>query len=97
MFVLFVATIPIIPELKLKKTEEHTSYDVLKAMRGYIANFFTCQECKEHFATMAVEIEVMADISNQPAVIWLWSAHNRVRFIGYDQPLFSLYTCPSDY
>ena len=90
MFVSSVATIPSIPELKLKKAEEHTSYDVLKAMRGYIANFFTCQECKEHFATMAAEIEAMTDISNQPAVLWLRSAHNRVRFIGYNQPLFAL-------
>lgn len=62
----------------MKGSNEHASYDVLRAMRGYVVNFFSCHVCVEHFATMAVEIEAMTNRSNEAAVLWLWNAHNRV-------------------
>ena len=54
------------------------AYAVLEAMRGYIANFFTCQYCRKHFNKMAVEIAAMKDKSDAASVLWLWIAHNRV-------------------
>ena len=58
------------------------AYTVLEAMRGYIANFFTCQYCRKHFNKMAVEIAAMRDKSDAASVLWLWIAHNRVSLHG---------------
>ena len=78
---MFAATIPLIPEQKLRPSEDRSSYNVLTTMKGYIANFFTCQDCKEHFALMAVEIDQMKDKTNMASVLWLWNAHNRVKYL----------------
>ena len=58
------------------------AYAVLEAMRGYIANFFTCQYCRKHFNKMAAEIAAMTDKSDAASVLWLWIAHNRVSLHG---------------
>jgi len=79
--------------------KQTTSYTALNTMRGYIANFFTCQQCREHFTKMAVEVDAMNDKSDKAAVIWLWSAHNRVnkRLAGdtTEDPLFPKIQFPS--
>ncbi|XP_043941680.1 sulfhydryl oxidase 1 [Protopterus annectens] len=50
--------------------------EVLRAMRGYIKNFFSCRECAKNFEAMAVEsMETVKD--HDEAILWLWSRHNR--------------------
>ncbi|XP_024134693.1 sulfhydryl oxidase 1 [Oryzias melastigma] len=51
--------------------------EVLRAMRNYVKNFFGCRACAEHFETMAREN--LGAVDSLPlAMLWLWSAHNRV-------------------
>lgn len=53
------------------------STEVLSTMTDYIANFFGCQECADHFQemskTMPGNVTSLAD-----SVLWLWKAHNTV-------------------
>ena len=53
------------------------SFGALRIARDYIANFFTCEHCREHFTRMSMNLEasVKDDVS---AILWLWSAHNSV-------------------
>lgn len=50
---------------------------VLSAMRGYITNFFGCDDCARHFASMADALKLDAR-TRDDGVLWLWRAHNRV-------------------
>ncbi|KAF7667812.1 hypothetical protein LDENG_00042930 [Lucifuga dentata] len=51
--------------------------EVLKAMRGYVHNFFGCRPCAEHFENMVKES--MAEVNTlSSAILWLWSRHNQV-------------------
>lgn len=54
--------------------------EVLQAMNHYVANFFSCQECTNHFLHMikngsSIENEIK---SYKDAVLFLWSKHNEV-------------------
>eukprot|EP00092_Neocalanus_flemingeri_P008430 GFUD01009086.1.p1 GENE.GFUD01009086.1~~GFUD01009086.1.p1 ORF type:complete len:591 (-),score=71.88 GFUD01009086.1:87-1859(-) len=54
--------------------------EVLKAMKNYVANFFSCRECANHFMIMikngsSIENEIK---SYKDAVIFLWTKHNEV-------------------
>jgi len=54
--------------------------EVLKAMKNYVDNFFSCRECASHFMSMikngsSIEHEVK---SYKDAVLFLWSKHNEV-------------------
>ncbi|XP_004068424.1 sulfhydryl oxidase 1 isoform X1 [Oryzias latipes] len=52
-------------------------HEVLSVMRSYVKNFFGCRDCADHFETMARE--GLRTVSSPPsAMLWLWSAHNRV-------------------
>ncbi|XP_043465984.1 sulfhydryl oxidase 2-like [Leptopilina heterotoma] len=51
---------------------------VLKAMHGYIKNFFGCRWCKEHFVEMAEERHLFEVKSFDENILWLWRAHNQV-------------------
>uniref|UniRef100_A0A8C7YY54 Sulfhydryl oxidase n=1 Tax=Oryzias sinensis TaxID=183150 RepID=A0A8C7YY54_9TELE len=52
-------------------------HEVLSVMRNYVKNFFGCRDCADHFETMARE--GLRTVSSPPsAMLWLWSAHNRV-------------------
>ncbi|CAG9138670.1 unnamed protein product [Plutella xylostella] len=51
---------------------------VLRAMHGYIKNFFGCTECSEHFQTMAAKNQIFDVKENDKAVLWLWVSHNEV-------------------
>ncbi|XP_023948051.1 sulfhydryl oxidase 1 isoform X2 [Bicyclus anynana] len=51
---------------------------VLKAMHGYIKNFFGCTECAEHFQAMALRNRIFDVKDNDKAVLWLWISHNEV-------------------
>lgn len=50
---------------------------VLRAMLGYIKNFFGCSECSMHFQSMAVTFEGNVS-STADSILWLWKAHNNV-------------------
>ncbi|XP_071777874.2 sulfhydryl oxidase 1 [Centroberyx gerrardi] len=51
--------------------------EVLRAMRGYVHNFFGCRPCAQHFDAMAQESLTEVN-SLSTAALWLWSRHNRV-------------------
>ncbi|XP_065198514.1 sulfhydryl oxidase 1-like [Sycon ciliatum] len=47
------------------------------AIRDYIEHFFSCGDCRAHFLEMSQNIKHEVR-SNHEAVMWLWSAHNKV-------------------
>jgi len=54
--------------------------EVLQAMKNYVANFFSCRECANHFMRMikngsSIENEIK---SYKDAVLFLWTKHNEV-------------------
>ncbi|XP_058130802.1 sulfhydryl oxidase 1 isoform X2 [Dasypus novemcinctus] len=51
--------------------------EVLQAIRGYVRSFFGCQDCARHFERMAAA-SMHGVESLDKAVLWLWSAHNKV-------------------
>ncbi|XP_015109572.1 sulfhydryl oxidase 1 [Diachasma alloeum] len=51
---------------------------VLRAMHGYISNFFGCADCADHFVQMATERNLFDVETVDNAVLWLWRAHNEV-------------------
>lgn len=52
--------------------------EVLKAMHGYIKNFFGCADCSKHFQEMAKRNNMDGVDSLESSIIWLWKAHNEV-------------------
>jgi len=52
---------------------------LLRAIHGYIINFFGCSDCAEHFNQMAQEANLFSEIKQcEQAAEWLWDAHNKV-------------------
>lgn len=51
---------------------------VLRAMYGYVKNFFGCTECQEHFQAMAARNRIFDVKENDKAILWLWISHNEV-------------------
>lgn len=51
---------------------------ILKAMHGYVKNFFGCTTCVEHFKAMAERNRIFDVKENDKAVLWLWISHNEV-------------------
>ncbi|XP_012525677.1 sulfhydryl oxidase 1-like [Monomorium pharaonis] len=51
---------------------------VLRAMHGYIKNFFGCADCAAHFVEMANRNRIFDVRNKDEAVLWLWRAHNQV-------------------
>merc|ERR1711871_730358 len=49
----------------------------LRAIRGYMAAFFKCEECAQHFAQEANTLESHAK-DHASSNLWLWQAHNKV-------------------
>ncbi|XP_074595952.1 sulfhydryl oxidase 2-like [Brevipalpus obovatus] len=62
-----------------------SQHKVLRTMRDYITNFFSCSECARHFGEMATDLETSLKHPNS-SVLWLWRAHNQVnkRLAGDD-------------
>lgn len=52
--------------------------EVLRAIHGYVKNFFGCSHCSEHFQEMAKRRNIWKVESKSDAVLWLWDAHNEV-------------------
>lgn len=61
-----------------QKSEAAEGPIVLKAMHGYIKNFFGCTDCAMHFQAMAARNRIFDVKDNDKAVLWLWIAHNEV-------------------
>lgn len=74
--------------------------EVLRAIHGYVKNFFGCSECSQHFQTMADKNNIWGVTSKEDAVLWLWSAHNEVnkRLAGdsTEDPVFPKVPFPSE-
>lgn len=51
---------------------------VLRAMHGYVKNFFGCAECSQHFLEMANRSKIFDVNSEDESILWLWRAHNEV-------------------
>lgn len=63
------------------KNIDEVEYDpakVLRAMHGYIKNFFGCAECSQHFVEMANRSKIFDVKSADESILWLWRAHNEV-------------------
>lgn len=54
------------------------SLEVLKAIHGFVKNFFGCTHCSEHFQEMASRNGIFDEKSKDEAALWLWKAHNEV-------------------
>ena len=54
-----------------------SSRDALTTLTEFVVNFFSCEECRNHFKGMA---EGVGSKVNRPgeAALWLWEAHNAV-------------------
>lgn len=52
--------------------------DALRAVHGFVKNFFGCTDCSQHFQGMADELLIWQVASKDEAVLWLWKAHNQV-------------------
>lgn len=59
-------------------TNSSDPLDALKAIHGYVKNFFGCTDCSQHFQAMADELQIWQVTSKDEAVLWLWRAHNQV-------------------
>lgn len=57
-----------------------TPLSTLQAIRRFVAYFFGCEKCQQHFAQMSrsLELEISADAKRKDAALWLWRAHNSV-------------------
>nr|XP_061835997.1 sulfhydryl oxidase 2 [Nerophis lumbriciformis] len=70
---------------------------VLKVMRGYMKNFFGCEDCGRHFEKSCSTLTSVH--SPQEQVLWLWRQHNMVnsRLAGSlsEDPLFPKGAWPS--
>lgn len=49
---------------------------VAKAMIGYIAQFFSCRECAQHFSSHVSSLGFLPTTADQ-SIIWLWTIHNK--------------------
>ncbi|XP_063977278.1 sulfhydryl oxidase 1 [Diachasmimorpha longicaudata] len=61
-----------------EEPESRSAGIVLRAMYGYIKNFFGCADCADHFIQMASEKNLFNVGTADNATLWLWSAHNEV-------------------
>ncbi|XP_067941247.1 sulfhydryl oxidase 1-like [Watersipora subatra] len=84
---------------KIRKTED-VCYEALESIRGYVAHFFTCADCRINFAQMAVEIPKLKGKSNSDCALWLWDGHNRAnkRLAGKtsEDPVYPKIQFPSE-
>lgn len=51
---------------------------ILDTMHGYIKNFFSCEDCKNHFLQMADRRQLIRVNDWDEGILWLWAAHNEV-------------------
>ncbi|XP_024943491.1 sulfhydryl oxidase 2 [Cephus cinctus] len=61
-----------------KGNAQHDPTEVLRAMHGYIKNFFGCADCSEHFQEMAARNKIFDVKTANESILWLWKSHNEV-------------------
>jgi thiol oxidase len=76
-----VLTHPVVNQLPRTKPSHlsvsYGSQDSLRIVSAFISNFFTCEDCREHFSKMSTNIG--AHVKNSAdGILWLWCAHNAV-------------------
>ncbi|KAK9868642.1 hypothetical protein WJX84_009818 [Apatococcus fuscideae] len=50
----------------------------MSAIKGFVGRYFQCSDCAQHFMEMASEPAAAHVKTRKQAIIWMWSAHNRV-------------------
>lgn len=61
-----------------KDKTHYNPMEVLRAMYGYIKNFFGCADCSRHFVEMASRNKIFEVRNGDDNILWLWKAHNEV-------------------
>ncbi|XP_035737253.1 sulfhydryl oxidase 2-like [Vespa mandarinia] len=61
-----------------KDKTHYNPIEVLRAMYGYIKNFFGCADCSRHFVEMASRNKIFEVQNGDDNILWLWKAHNEV-------------------
>jgi len=59
------------------KSSKDNKHEVLKTMRDFIINFFSCQLCAKHFTQISNGFESDL-VKRESSVLWLWRIHNQV-------------------
>ncbi|RXG59631.1 Sulfhydryl oxidase 2 [Armadillidium vulgare] len=60
------------------KFYHYNPLESLKAIHGYVKNFFSCEYCSKHFQEM-YKLDAETSVKSPgDEVIWLWRAHNKV-------------------
>ncbi|KAL2610056.1 hypothetical protein R1flu_028629 [Riccia fluitans] len=59
------------------RVDDAESNTALRTIRGFIENFFVCEECREHFMKMSASAVETVN-TRRALVLWLWRAHNEV-------------------
>lgn len=78
MHSLTLLSLPVHPAAPSSDTCHISSKEALRASCGFIANFFSCEHCRAHFAQMAQSLSTHPLQHEGDAVLWLWEAHNSV-------------------
>lgn len=60
------------------KDYHYKPLETLKAIHGYVKNFFSCEYCSKHFQEMYKFDAETSVKSPGDEVLWLWKAHNQV-------------------
>ncbi|KAK2584302.1 hypothetical protein KPH14_006698 [Odynerus spinipes] len=61
-----------------KDKQNNNPVEVLRAMYGYIKNFFGCADCSRHFVEMASRNKIFEVQNGDENILWLWKSHNEV-------------------
>ncbi|KAL3678384.1 hypothetical protein R1sor_021340 [Riccia sorocarpa] len=59
------------------RVDDAESNTALRTIRGFIENFFVCEECRVHFMKMSASAVETVN-TRRGLVLWLWRAHNEV-------------------
>jgi thiol oxidase len=59
------------------RVDDSESNVAMNSIRSFVANFYTCGECRQHFLKMS-ENAVSSISSRRDLTIWFWRAHNEV-------------------
>ena len=101
MHTLTILTLPSFSSHPSRPTYLQTSSrEALNILVSFVRNFFSCEECRNHFSKMANTLTATPVISsNGDAVLWMWEAHNivsrRVKDASSSDPYYPKVLFPS--
>ncbi|KAI2798246.1 oxidase [Blomia tropicalis] len=64
-------------EYVLGQKANQWNHEVLHTMRNYVATFFSCRDCAEHFVQATIDMDDHLRYPNS-SVLYLWRIHNNV-------------------